>query len=108
MHGLNKHTGETLGVATMEDGEIDEGAMMVDEEGTQSAAQRKVEKSAHEMLQGGKASVEDVVAKMLSIKKEGQPKSLLRELVTQMFLNFITLRQVPPFFFLALSRVCDF
>lgn len=82
----------------MEDGEIDEGAMVVDEEGAPSAPQQpKTEKSAHELLRESKASVEDVVAKMLSVKKEGHPKSLLRELVTQMFLHFITLRQVPSF-----------
>lgn len=79
----------------MEDGEIDEGAMVVDEEDAQSAVQRKIEMSAHEILQESKASVQDIVAKMLSMKKEGQHKSLLRELVTQMFLHFITLRQVP-------------
>jgi THO complex subunit 5 len=85
----------------MEDGEIDEGgqgAMVVDEEEPLSAPQqRKTEKSAHEMLRESKASVEDIVAKMLSVKKEGHPKSILRELVTQMFLHFITLRQVPSF-----------
>ena len=96
----------------MEDGEIDEGAMVVDEEGAAPAPQQhKTEKSAHEMLQESKTSVEDIVAKMLSVKKDGHPKSLLRELVTQMFLHFVTLRQVPSFTLLlslSLSRVYDF
>ncbi|XP_040995614.1 THO complex subunit 5B [Juglans microcarpa x Juglans regia] len=89
----------------MEDGEIDEGAMVVDDEDAQSAGKRKIERSAHEMLQESKASVEDIVAKILSIKKEGQPKSLLRELVTQMFLHFITLRQANRSILLEEDRV---
>lgn len=89
----------------MEDGEIDEGAMVVDDEDAQSAVQLKIERSAHEMLEESKASVEDTVAKILSIKKEGQPKSLVRELVTQMFLHFITLRQVPSLSSLSLGFV---
>ncbi|CAH2035784.1 unnamed protein product [Thlaspi arvense] len=51
------------------------------------------EKSPIKLLQETKASVEGVVARMLSIKKEGNPKSENRELLTQMFLNFINLRQ---------------
>ncbi|GLT63475.1 hypothetical protein SLA2020_360380 [Shorea laevis] len=90
----------------MEDGEIDEGAMVVDEEEAPSAPQQpKTEKSAHELLRESKASVEDVVAKMLSVKKEGHPKSLLRELVTQMFLHFITLRQANRSILLEEDRV---
>lgn len=73
----------------MEDEEIEEG-MLVEEE----AAPPRPEKSPYEVLRESKSSVEDVVGKMLSIKKEGKPKSELRELVTQMFLNFVTLRQV--------------
>ncbi|ESQ30932.1 hypothetical protein EUTSA_v10011479mg [Eutrema salsugineum] len=45
------------------------------------------------LLQESKASVEEIVARMLSIKKQGNPKSENRELLTQMFLNFINLRQ---------------
>lgn len=99
----------------MEDGEIDEeGAMVTEEEvvevrkeerDAQPAPRRKLEKSAHEMLQESKASVEDIVAKMLSIKKEGQPKSLLRELVTQMFLHFVTFRQANRSILLEEDRV---
>lgn len=53
------------------------------------------EKSPMELLQESKASVEAIIARMLSIKKQGNPKSENRELLTQMFLNFINLRQVP-------------
>ncbi|VYS48320.1 unnamed protein product [Arabidopsis thaliana] len=51
------------------------------------------EKSPLELLQQTKASVEAIIAKMLSIKQQGTPKSENRELLTQMFLNFINLRQ---------------
>ncbi|KAK6130876.1 hypothetical protein DH2020_035394 [Rehmannia glutinosa] len=46
----------------------------------------------YDMLRQSKASAEEIVAKMLAIKKEAQPKSQLRELVTQTLLNFVTLR----------------
>ncbi|XP_057974037.1 THO complex subunit 5A isoform X2 [Malania oleifera] len=55
--------------------------------------QGKTEKSAYEQLQHSRTSIEDIVAEMLSIKKEGKPKSELRELVTQMFIHFVILRQ---------------
>ncbi|KAK6130889.1 hypothetical protein DH2020_035364 [Rehmannia glutinosa] len=48
----------------------------------------------YDMLRQSKTSAEEIVAKMLAIKKEAQPKSQLRELVTQTLLNFVTLRQV--------------
>ncbi|XP_006307420.2 THO complex subunit 5A [Capsella rubella] len=51
------------------------------------------EKSPVELLQETKASVKAIVARMLSIKQQGNPKSENRELLTQMFLNFINLRQ---------------
>lgn len=57
--------------------------------------ERKIDNSVYDMLQKSKLSVEEIVAKMLSIKKEGHSKSQLRELVTNMFLNFVSLRQVP-------------
>lgn len=56
--------------------------------------ERKPEKSPYEVLRQSKASVEEIVSKMLSVKKEGKPKSELRELATQIFLNFVALRQV--------------
>ncbi|KFK36163.1 hypothetical protein AALP_AA4G086300 [Arabis alpina] len=51
------------------------------------------EKSPIELLQESKSSVEAIVANMLSIKQNGNSKSENRELLTQMFLNFINLRQ---------------
>lgn len=84
----------------MEDEEIEEG-MLVEEE----AAPAQPEKSPYEILRESKSSVEDVVAKMLSIKKEAQPKSELREMVTQMFLNFVTLRQANRSILLEEDRV---
>ncbi|KDP38329.1 hypothetical protein JCGZ_04254 [Jatropha curcas] len=74
----------------MEDGEIVEGVAMEEEA---QLTQPKNEKSPYEMLRESKASVEEIVAQILSIKKENKPKSQLRELVTQIFLNFVTLRQ---------------
>ncbi|XP_021759542.1 THO complex subunit 5A-like [Chenopodium quinoa] len=52
-----------------------------------------VEKSPYDLLKKSKLSVEEIVAKMLSLKKDDKPKPELRELVTQMFLNFVSLRQ---------------
>ncbi|XVF36286.1 hypothetical protein REPUB_Repub19eG0045000 [Reevesia pubescens] len=76
----------------MEDGEIDEG-MVVEESSQSPAPSRKPEKSPYDMLKKSKASVEEIVAKSLSIKNENKPKSELREHVTQMFLHLVTLRQ---------------
>lgn len=57
--------------------------------------ERNVDMAAlYDMLRQSKASAEEIVAKMLAMKKEAQPKSHLRELVTQILLNFVTLRQV--------------
>lgn len=53
-------------------------------------------RTPHDMLEESRAAMEDLAAKMLFIKKEGRPKSDLRELITQMSLIFITLRQVLP------------
>ncbi|KAL8141127.1 hypothetical protein V2J09_007148 [Rumex salicifolius] len=55
----------------------------------------KVEKTPYDMLKQSKGSAEEIVAKLLSLKKEGKPKSHneLHELVTQMVLNFVSLRQ---------------
>lgn len=52
------------------------------------------EKSPLELLRESRSSIEEIISRMLSIKKQGDPKSENRELVTQMFLNFINLRQV--------------
>ncbi|XP_010479088.1 PREDICTED: THO complex subunit 5A [Camelina sativa] len=51
------------------------------------------EKSPVELLQETKAYIEAIVERMLSITQQGNPKSENRELLTQMFLNFINLRQ---------------
>lgn len=48
----------------------------------------------HDLLAETRASVEEVAARILAIKKDGAPKSELRELVAQMSLLLITLRQV--------------
>nr|GMD48157.1 tho complex subunit 5B [Ipomoea batatas]GME10993.1 tho complex subunit 5B [Ipomoea batatas] len=53
--------------------------------GSEILPERKPEKSPYEVLRQSKASV---VSKMLSLKKEGKQKSELRELATQIFLNF--------------------
>uniref|UniRef100_A0A2P2KEJ6 THO complex subunit 5B n=1 Tax=Rhizophora mucronata TaxID=61149 RepID=A0A2P2KEJ6_RHIMU len=76
----------------MEDGEIVEG-MAMEEDVRLSNEPPKMEKSPYETLGESKASVEEIVAQILSIKKQGNSKSKLRELVTQMFLNLISLRQ---------------
>ncbi|KAK6115911.1 hypothetical protein DH2020_008180 [Rehmannia glutinosa] len=59
----------------------------------------------YDMLRQSKASAEEIVAKMLAIKKEAQPKSQLRELVTQTLLNFVTLRQANRSILLEEDRV---
>ncbi|KAF2595437.1 hypothetical protein F2Q70_00042401 [Brassica cretica] len=52
------------------------------------------ERSPLELLRESRSSIEEIISRMLSIKKQGDPKSENRELVTQMFLNFINLRQL--------------
>ncbi|KAK3028288.1 hypothetical protein RJ639_037465 [Escallonia herrerae] len=58
---------------------------------------RTIDMSVYDTLQDGRSSVEEIVAKMLSLKRDaggGRPKpQQLGELVTEMFLNFVTLRQ---------------
>ncbi|KAG7024259.1 THO complex subunit 5B [Cucurbita argyrosperma subsp. argyrosperma] len=61
--------------------------------------------SPYEMLRESKISVEEIVAKMLSIKKQGEPKTQLGELVTQMLLHFVTLRQANRSILLEEDRV---
>ncbi|XP_050125742.1 THO complex subunit 5B-like isoform X2 [Malus sylvestris] len=87
----------------MEDDEIEEGMLV--EEDAAPPPPKKPGKSPYEMLQESKSSVEDIVTKMLTIKKEAKPKSELRELVTQMFLNFVTLRQANRSILLEEDRV---
>ncbi|XP_054818016.1 THO complex subunit 5B [Prosopis cineraria] len=76
-----------------------------DGQGAHSAEQHTLEESPYEILQNCKGSAENIVAEVLSVKKEGKPKSHLRELVTQMFLNFITLRQANRSILLEEDRV---
>ncbi|CAN1323806.1 THO complex subunit 5B [Linum perenne] len=73
----------------MEDGEIVE-AVAMDED----LQLLKNGKSAYDLLRDSKASVEEIVSQIVSMKKDGKDKSKLRELVTQTFLHFVTLRQV--------------
>lgn len=65
----------------------------------------KKEKSPYDTLKASKTSVEEIVAKMLVIKKEEKPKSELCELVTQMFLNFVSLRQANRMILIEEDRV---
>ncbi|KAL2894660.1 THO complex subunit 5B [Bienertia sinuspersici] len=58
-----------------------------------SMAAKMVEKSPYAMLKESKLSVEEIVAKMLSLKKDDNSNPKLRELVTQMLLHFVNLRQ---------------
>ncbi|KAL0314857.1 UNVERIFIED_CONTAM: THO complex subunitB [Sesamum angustifolium] len=68
--------------------------------------ERNVDMAAlYDMLRTSKASAEEIVAKMLAIKKESQPKSQLRELVTRILLNFVTLRQANRSILLEEDRV---
>lgn len=66
---------------------------------------RKTEKSAYEMREESRISMEDIAAKMLFIKKEGRSKSELRELVTQMSLHLVNLRQANRSILLEEDRV---
>ncbi|KAL5207575.1 hypothetical protein ABZP36_032010 [Zizania latifolia] len=50
-------------------------------------------RSPQDLLAETRASVEEVAARILAIKKDGAPKSGLRELVAEMSLLLITLRQ---------------
>lgn len=52
------------------------------------------DKSAFEILKNTRNGVEEIVAKMLSLKKDDKLAPEIRELVTQMFLHFVSLRQV--------------
>ena len=54
----------------------------------------KPKRAAHDVLEDTRTAMEEIAAKMLFIKKEARPKSDLKELITNMSLLFITLRQV--------------
>lgn len=91
----------------MEDGEIEEGSITAPEEDEQSflhsSDDSKSEESPYETLHNSKSSIENIISDILSIKKDSKPKQLLRDLVTQMFLHFITLRQVPRVYTITIS-----
>ncbi|XP_047161191.1 THO complex subunit 5A-like isoform X2 [Vigna umbellata] len=89
----------------MEDGEIEEGSIGGVEEEEHSSEPHKSEESPYEILRNSKASVENIVADILSIKKDRKPKQHLRDLATQMFLHFITLRQANRSILLEEDRV---
>ncbi|XP_022636689.1 THO complex subunit 5A isoform X2 [Vigna radiata var. radiata] len=89
----------------MEDGEIEEGSIGGVEEEEHSSEPHKSEESPYEMLRNSKASVENIVADILSIKKDRKPKQHLQDLATQMFLHFITLRQANRSILLEEDRV---
>ncbi|KAL2318551.1 hypothetical protein Fmac_032427 [Flemingia macrophylla] len=90
----------------MEDADTAEEAMVVpvsagdvDSQGFLHSSRHRdsEEESPHESLRNAKASIENIVAEILSLKSQSQPKPLLtprlRELLTQTFLHFVTLRQ---------------
>ncbi|KAJ4962971.1 hypothetical protein NE237_022910 [Protea cynaroides] len=66
---------------------------------------RKMEITAYELLEKSRTSMDEIVAKMLLMKKEGRPKAELRELITQMSLHFINLRQINRSILLEEDRV---
>ncbi|KAK7383139.1 hypothetical protein VNO78_28810 [Psophocarpus tetragonolobus] len=98
----------SLHTTRMEDGDTTEDAVVVpasnvDYDGDQrlfphsSRHGDSEEESPHELLCNTKASIENIVAEILSLKHQGKPKPILthrlRELLTQTLLHFVTLRQ---------------
>ncbi|GAB4839320.1 THO complex subunit 5B [Ancistrocladus abbreviatus] len=77
----------------MELGTQDAGGGAEEKAAAPLASPQQQKNMPYDVLKESKTSVEEIVANMLSIKKENKPKSELRELVTQMFLNFVSLRQ---------------
>lgn len=65
------------------------------------------DRTAFQVLENTRKEVEEIVSKMVQIKKENKSKSQLRELITQASLNFLTLRQaqIPLSLYLSPSRV---
>ncbi|KAJ6810586.1 THO complex subunit 5B [Iris pallida] len=59
----------------------------------------------HHVLEERRTEMEEIAAKMLFLKKEGRPKSDLRELITSASLLFISLRQVNRSILLEEDRV---
>lgn len=59
-----------------------------------AAAKSPPQRTALDLLEDTRAAMEEIAAKILFIKKEARLKSDLKELITNMSLLFITLRQV--------------
>lgn len=78
----------------MEDGEIEDGMVVEESAPAEQPPRVTAGNSPFDMLKESKAAMEEIVTGLLSIKKGEKPKSELRELATQMFLHFVTLRQV--------------
>ncbi|KAI4375037.1 hypothetical protein MLD38_012955 [Melastoma candidum] len=88
------------------DDEIEEGMVVEDEDHHHQQAHSSSDAPrAYEMLKDARVSAEEIVSRILAVKKEGLPKSQLRELVTQMFLNFVVLRQANRSILLEEDRV---
>lgn len=67
--------------------------------------EKEKEKTWYEKLEETRMAMEEIVAKMLFIKKEAKPKSELRELFTQASLLFVQLRQINRHILLEEDRV---
>uniref|UniRef100_A0A7N0TQ76 THO complex subunit 5 n=1 Tax=Kalanchoe fedtschenkoi TaxID=63787 RepID=A0A7N0TQ76_KALFE len=88
------------------DDEIEEGMVVDDDDSTPPVpSEAKAGTFPYEILKQRKASAEEIVAKMLEVKKRGGSKSELRELIAQMFLNFVSLRQANRSILLEEDRV---
>ena len=53
-------------------------------------------KSAYDVLSDTRGAIEEILARLLFIKKEGRNRAELRELFTQASVAFLSLRQVFP------------
>ncbi|XP_016163112.1 THO complex subunit 5A [Arachis ipaensis] len=87
---------ETLMRAVEDGGGMEDEEMVVPtaESGSRGSNASSSEECPFRLLRDAKASAESIVAEMLSIKRDGKPKSLLRELISQMLLQFLNLRQI--------------
>ncbi|KAI4339842.1 hypothetical protein MLD38_024737 [Melastoma candidum] len=72
---------------------------------THSSEAGQAATAAYEMLRETRDSAEEIVSRILAVKRQGLPKSQLGELVTQMFLNFVSLRQANRSILLEEDRV---
>lgn len=66
-------------------------------------------KTSYELLGDIRSSIEDILAKMLQVKKEGRGSNInLRELLTESSVMFVDLRQVCIFLFKFACFVFEF